>query len=105
MTVGSGLYLNPSEKDPIKQNAAIRQLIEGRSNSVGTVTFDSSSTTGTTVTAQNCSTTSTVQLMPMTQHAAWEVTQYWITPGRGKFTVSHSTNGSTDRTFTYAIQG
>jgi hypothetical protein len=104
-SVGSGLYLNWTEKDPVKQNAIIRQLMEGRSNAVGTLTLASSSTSGTVVTATNCSTSSTVALLPLTQHAAWEMGIAFVTPGKGQFTVLHSTNGSTDRDFAYAVVG
>jgi hypothetical protein len=104
-SVGSGLYLSPAEKDPIKQNAAIRQLIEGRSNAVGTLTLTSSTTSGTLVTATNCSTSSTIQLTAISSGAAAELGLVWVTPGRGQFTVSHSTSGSTGRDFSYAIVG
>src|SRR5688572_5777021 len=68
---GSGVYIAPNEKDPIKQNAAIRQLIEGRSNAVGTVTLTNDGVAmGTTVTAPNCGPNSAVFLFPTTAAAS-----------------------------------
>lgn len=71
MSRGAGLYLAPSEKDPIKQNAAIRQLIEGRSNAVGTVTLTNDGVaTSTTVSAPTCGPGSNVFLFPTTPAAS-----------------------------------
>lgn len=107
MTVGSGLSISVAEKDPVKQNTAIRQLIEGRSNAVGTVTLahDGAATT-TTVTATTCGPNSIVFLTPLTAHAA-AVSPYVlltnVTPGQ--FIVTHAATAETDQTFGWFCVG
>lgn len=91
MTTGSGLYISPVEKDPVKQNTAIRQLIEGRSNAVGIVSLNA--TGPTTVLARNCSPSSAVFLFPASANAASATSNAYINPTdvkAGSFTVTHS---------------
>ena len=104
MTVGAGLFLSPSEKDPIKQNAAIRQLMEGRSNAVGSFTI-TSNTTSTLVTAVNCYLSSVVLLSPYTSTAANDFGLISVVPGNGTFTANHASNTLSTRTFLYAVVG
>lgn len=109
MTVGSGLYINPAEKDPIKQNLVMRQLIEGRSNAVGTVTLthDGVATT-TTVTAGTCGANSCVFLFPTTAHAAAVVASTYIAATNvsgGQFIVTHAATSNADVTFFFVCLG
>ncbi len=104
MTTGSGLYLSPNETDPVKVNTAVRQLIEGRSNAVGTFTLSANVTT-TNVTAISCSVTSVVIPHPQSVAAAADIPLMSITPGTGRFTVSHASNSNTARSFAYLVQG
>lgn len=109
MTVGAGLYLAPAEQDQLKQNAAIRQLMEGRSNAVGTVTLahDGVATT-TTVTATNCGPNSIVILFPATAHAAAVVTGTYVLAASitaRQFIVTHAATAESDQTFWWVALG
>ena len=109
MTTGSGLYLNVTEEDKIRVNAVIRQLIEGRSNAVGTVTLthDGVATT-TTVPAVTCGASSIVFLSPLTAHAAGALATTYVLQSNitaGQFIVSHSATAQTDQTFGWVCLG
>lgn len=106
-STGAGLYLAPTEKDPLKQNQIIRQLIEGRSNAVGSVSLSSGTATTTAVTAITCGPFSAVKLAPQTAHAAAaQTTTYVSSVTKGQFVISHaSTASDTDYTFWYHIIG
>lgn len=105
MTVGAGLYLSAAEKDPIKQNAAIRQLIEGRSNAVGSVTL-AANAGSTVVTAVNCGASSAVFLFPTTANAAAIVAATYVgTVAAGTFTVTHTNNANADKIFYWIAVG
>lgn len=85
----------------------IRDLFNGRSNAVGELTLTPSATS-TVVQAQNCGPTSRVFLTPRTANAAAALGTTYIpeaTTIEGQFTVQHSNNAQTDRTYGYAIQG
>ena len=106
MTVGSGLYINLAEKNPLIVNTAIKQLIEGRSNAVGTVTLTTAAAT--TVTAVNCGLNSAVFLFPVTTNAAAAVTTVCIKSTdiyTGSFVVTHAVNANTDKTYNYLAIG
>ena len=110
MTTGSGLYINPTEKDPIKQNTIMRQLIEGRSNAVGIVTLTGDGVaTSTTVKAINCGPRSAVLLTPATAHAAgWGGGSVYVSQAnvtKGQFIISHAATSQTDQTFWWACFG
>lgn len=95
------------EKDPARIVAAVRDLFEGRSNAVGTVTLTASAAT-TTVDAINCGPGSRVFLMPTTAHAAAEYgngTLYVSSVASGSFTVTHANNSQTDRIFFFVCLG
>jgi hypothetical protein len=108
---GSGLYLAPNEKDPIKQNAAIRQLIEGRSNAVGTVTLtNNGAATTTTVTAPNCGPNSVVLMFPTTAAASTflQGSSLYIATANitaGQFIVTHAATATANLTFMWAAFG
>lgn len=86
----------------------VRELIEGRSNAVGTVTLTASTTT-TTVSKATINSNAQVFFSPKTAHAAAEVgngTMYYsVTSGGGSFTITHANNAQTDRTFGYLVIG
>src|SRR5689334_16720985 len=99
MTTGAGLYLNPQEQDQVRINKVIQQVIEGRSNAVGSCTLNSTATT-TSVIAVTCGPNSIVLLSPQTAHAASiNGTTYVSSVVPGRFTVTHTSTGQTDQTF------
>ncbi len=109
MTTGSGLYLNRAEKDQGRVNDVVRQLIEGRSNAVGTVTLahDGAATT-TTVTAATCGPNSIVFLSPMTAHAASALSGTYVKASdisAGQFIVTHAATSNSDVTFGWVCLG
>jgi hypothetical protein len=90
----SGNVPIPGETDPYKIVRAVRELYEGRSNAVGSVTL----------TANAASTL----LTPATAHAAAELgngTLYVGAVANGSFTLAHANNSQADRTFLYACFG
>ena len=116
---GSGLGLNPGETIQSKIVHQLRQVMQGRSNSVGRVTLSSTGATATTVSATSTSTTSgnvglaitcgpgSVPLLtPLTLNAS--NMKYHINSTDvylGSFVIQHSSSTSTDLTFGYAIIG
>lgn len=105
MTTGSGLYLSPAERDPLKQNTAIRQLIEGRSNAVGSVTLTANAAS-TVVTAPTCGPQSAVFLCPTTANAAAIVAATYVSAvAAGTFTITHTNNANADKTFYWVCLG
>lgn len=105
MTVGAGLSISPAEKNPFIQNKIIQQLIEGRSNAVGSCTL-TASTTSTAVVAVTCGPNSAVLLSPKTANAASVAAQTYISSvSPGQFVVTHPSNGNLDKTFFYVCLG
>lgn len=107
MTTGSGLSISENEQDQGRQNQIIRQLIEGRSNAVGTATLthDGVATT-TTVTANTCGPNSVVLLFPQTAHAAAVVATTYVSAVAAKsFTITHATTSNSDVTFGWLAIG
>lgn len=107
MASGGTVTLSPSETDPRKIAAAVRQLAEGRSNATGEVTLTASAAS-TAVTAVTCAAGSTPLLTPMTAHASAEVgagTIYVSAVANGSFTITHANNAQTDRTFRWVVLG
>jgi hypothetical protein len=99
--------LNRDEQDLTRIVNVIRQLAEGRSNAVGSVTL-SAGVAATTVTAINCGAGSTVLLTPTTANAAAEFkngTLYVSAVANKSFTLTHANNAQTDRTFLWAAFG
>ena len=109
MTTGSGLSISQFEKDPTKQNIAIQQLIEGRSNAVGTVTLahDGAATT-TTVAAPTCGPNSIVSLAPQTAHAAAALATTYVLATNispAQFIITHAATSQTDQTYWWLAIG
>lgn len=109
MTVGSGLSLAPNETDSRRISAAVRQLIEGRSNAVGVVTLahDGIETT-TTVTAVNCGPNAIVILTPRTANAAAALATTYVLAADvspGEFVITHDATSDADLTFGWLCIG
>lgn len=103
----AGVVPHLQEKNQVRINQAIRDLFQGRSNAVGTVTL-TASVASTDVTALNCGVESKVILMPTTANAAAEFgngTIYVSAVASGQFTITHANNSQTDRTFFWVALG
>lgn len=84
---------------------AVRELFEGRSNAVGSVTLRENQTT-TTVIAPNIGPSSEIFLSPKTSNAAGATANVRVTSvGSGTFTLTHSNTATTDRTFGWVALG
>src|SRR5688572_7066106 len=99
--------LSPAEKDPFKIVFAINQLVQGRSNAVGEVTLRLNETT-TVVPAPNCAAGSHVFLFPRTAAAAGELGSTYVLSAKvvkGQFTITHDSNATVGRTFSWIALG
>ena len=109
MTTGAGLFLNPGETNLSKIVHAVRQIIEGRSNAVGSVTLThDGSATSTLVKAPSCGPTSMVVLTPTTAHAGAVATTTIVKPadvGQAQFYITHAATASSDLTYFYGCFG
>jgi len=86
-------------------NGAIRELFQGRSNAVGTVTLTANATT-TVVTAINCGPDSKIFLMPTTANAVADLTGTYISAvASGSFTITHPNDADTDKIFFWVALG
>lgn len=92
------------EKDATRYASAIRELATGRSNAVGTVALDASSTT-TVVKAANCSALSVPFLQPLTASAAAATGVYIQSVAKGEFVIAHNSSAAIDRIFGYICLG
>ena len=103
----SGIILSPSETRIPRIVQAIRQLLQGRADSGGTVTLRANQTT-TVVPAQNCSPSCGVYLTPITAHAAALTPPPYVTAANtllGSFTITHVSSAQTDLTFGWDARG
>ena len=101
----TALVLHPLETDPKKIALVVRQLAEGRSNAGGTVTLTANATT-TTVTAPNIGPDSEIHLTAKTANAAAVIAATYVSSKAiGTFTVTHTSNGNTDKTFAWIALG
>ena len=100
----AGLNLNPGEKDIFKIVQTIRQLMEGKTNSIVTATLNANATT-TTVTAPTCSTTSAIIPSPQTPDAGNDMATMSFAPDMGQFVITHANNARVDRTFIFVVLG
>lgn len=82
----------------------INRIIGGGGGNSGELTLTAGATT-TQVIDQRVSDSAVILLMPQTANAAAAVTNIFINPTSGSFTLTHANNGQTDRTFRYAIVG
>jgi hypothetical protein len=88
---------------------AVRELWEGRSHAVRTVTLAAGAAT-TTVAGTNVGPSSQIMFSPKTANAAAEIgngTMFVLAANikAGQFIVTHANNAQTDRTFGYAAIG
>jgi ABC-type amino acid transport substrate-binding protein len=98
--------LPPSGTTERDRDFTINQLIDGRSNAVGTVTLTAGTTT-TTVAKDIFNGDAEPFLFPQTANAATELGNGTIRAivTAGLLTITHANNGQTDRTFSYAVLG
>ena len=85
----------------------LKELADGRVNSVSSVTLTASSAT-TSVTDIRVGPDSSVHFDPTTANAAAEQAaggMYVSSRGDQTFTITHANNSQTDRTFKYAVLG
>lgn len=109
MTRGSGLSHSANEKDPQRISSTLRQVLEGRSNAVGSVTLthDGVATT-TTVTAPNCGPNSVVILAPETDWAAASYPTTYVKDSdisAGQFIITHQPTSNATETFGWFCVG
>ena len=98
---------NIAETDQTQITQSVRELWQGRSNAVGTVTLAASATT-TTVIAVNVGAKAKVHLTPQTANAATAIATTFIAAtavGRGQFVITHVNNAQTDRIFGWVALG
>lgn len=98
--------LPPTGATERQVHQAIKELIEGRSNAVGTVTLTANATT-TTVAAPTVNRNAIVLLSPTTANAAAAIATTYVTVSAsgGAFTLTHANNAQTNRTFGYLVIG
>lgn len=95
------------EKDLFRIVATVRQLCEGKTNAIGTVTLTANAAS-TTVSAPTCSPDSQIFLFPTTANAAAIVAATYIAPAdvtKEQFIVTHTNNANADKTFWYVVLG
>lgn len=101
------IQLLPETKDIWRIVQAVRQLVEGRQNSVDDVTLAAGAAT-TTVSFVNCSKDCRVFLFPQTANAAAALATTYILRAnikQGGYTISHANNAQVDRTFSFVCIG
>lgn len=98
----------PTEADnPREVSQVVNSILDGKLNSTGSFTCTASAAT-TSVTDFRAGEDSVILLMPTTANAASEQgagTIFVSTRAKQSFTVTHSNNAQTDRTFDYVIIG
>lgn len=99
------IVLRPEERDLARINQAIRELIEGRMNGVGTVTLTPGATS-TVVNFVNCSKDSHVFLSPLSANAAAALATTYINQiAQGSFTINHANTPTVNRIFSFLCIG
>jgi hypothetical protein len=109
-----GIHEPPVSGDLNEVRNTVRQLCRGRSNATSgswrVLTLAVAPATTTTITYPGpigiIGPNSTISLCPMTAHAAADIPTLWFSViGKNTFTVTHSANAFTDRTFRWSVQG
>lgn len=103
----SGINLAPEETNIWRVVAAVIQLMQGRCNSVGTVTLRANQTT-TVVAAPNCGKGSNISLNPKTATAAAALATTYVQAAdvlNRSFTITHLSTAATDKTFGWDARG
>lgn len=101
----AGVVPSPGETSLARIVRSVRDLFEGRTNAVGSLTLQAGATT-TVVTFINCSIGTKVFLSPRTANAAAAIsTTYVSSTWNGTFSLTHANNAQTDRTFDFVCLG
>ncbi len=88
-----------------KLSRAINNILNGKTNNIGTVTL-TTGVTSTIVVDSRVGYNSVIILSPTTANAVAAIsTTYVSTYGDGTFTITHASGASVDRTFKYTITG
>jgi len=103
------LYDSEEEKHRYLLAQAVRNILDGKINSIGSFTLTVSAST-TIVKDHRAGTNSVIIPMPTTENAGGEVGMYFTNIGEESggvrsFTVNHATDSRSDRTFRYALLG
>jgi hypothetical protein len=98
--------MEPDEKEHRRKMArAINRINGGKVNATGAVTLRASQTT-TTLTDARIFSTSYIDLMPLTAHAAAALSAIWFSAAaKGVITINHASSANTDQSFTYLVVG
>lgn len=97
--------VKPTGEDPRGVAEVLNRLVDGKINSVSTVTLAANSGT-TTLPDIYIGGTSIIVLAAMSANAAVALqTLYFNTPTKQSVVINHTNNAQTDRTFTYAVLG
>lgn len=95
--------LQPFEKDLFAIVATLNEVADGRSNNVGEVTFTPGAAS-TAVTFPTTSTSSKINLSPLTPSAA--AATWWIVSKlNGSFVIGHDVSAAVDRIFDFSCVG
>jgi hypothetical protein len=91
--------------NPREVAQVVNLIMDGKTNNTGAVTLTANSST-TTVDDRRAGADSVILFMPTTANAAAEKDDLYVSSrGKQTFTITHSNNSQTDRTFGYAIVG
>jgi hypothetical protein len=97
--------LQPHEKEMFPVVSTVNELVDGRSNNVGSVTLTPGATT-TTVTFATASSSSMIALSQRTANAAAALSTTFISSKlNGSFVLTHLNNAQVDRTFDFSCVG
>jgi len=98
-------YEDDQEKHRRRIADVIFQLLNGKTNNVGTVTLTANAGS-TAVTYDKAGVNSAIVLSPTTSNAAAAVgTTYVSAKGKKTFTLTHANNAQTDRIFNFVVTG
>ena len=98
--------LQPHEKDLYAIVSTINELVDGRSNNVGTITLNVAPATTTTVFFPTVSLSSLITLTPLTAHTAAALSNVFIQSQlNGSFIIGHAASALTDITFAFSAVG
>ena len=105
MTVGTGLYLSPAERDQNKINNVVRQLIEGRFNNIFSASINSGASS-TVITSGLIGPNSQLVPVPLTANAAAQMTMLRpVSVSMGTATLAHGNNTNSDQNFNFIVIG
>ena|SRR5579859_8144551 len=99
--------IKPTGEDPRGVAEVLNRLVDGKINSVSSVTL-AANAASTTLSDIYVGGGSFIGLMPMTANAAAELgngTLYFSTPAKQAVVINHANNAQVDRTYTYVVLG